>query len=164
MAQEEDRSMPGELTISYSRGNYHVSWTEGYRKTGWDFTAEEFSPELLKDILQTVAPQYTGPAFVQPQPIQFPAGVRDAQPVSKEDVAAREAEWSLRNGGAALGPNGGGVGIDAPAYDDNQLRGLPLPGDWRPPTDQNGNPVDMMALGRAIANASEGYTNDEYED
>ena len=135
-----------ELTIAYSRGKYTVTKTEGLHKTTWDFTAEEFSVELLRDILgvenarplflQPVAPAGEGEqdwnayfeAARQRQSAsmtQFPP----AQP-SKEDVAAREAELALRNGGSALAQ---GLALDAPAIDDAQLKGMALPGDYIPP-------------------------------
>lgn len=133
-----------ELTIAYSRGKYTVTKTEGLHKTTWDFTAEEFSAELLRDILGM---EDSRPLFLQPV---APAGegendwnayfadARNRQAASmtqfpqkqhsREDDAAREAELALRNGGSALAQ---GLALDAPAIDDAQLKGMPLPGDYK---------------------------------
>jgi hypothetical protein len=140
-----------ELTISYSRGKYTVNYQEGFHKTTWGFAAEEFSADLLRDILSKIEPHNQGPLFLQPasQPDMLrnsPSPVRN-EGAERADRAAREAELALRNGGAALGPQGGGVGFEGvPAFEDGALKALALPGDW--------NPVDVSAIGRAIADAA----------
>jgi hypothetical protein len=119
-----------DLTISYSRGKYTVLWTEGYSHTSWAFTADGFNTELLEDILGRVKPT---PLFLQAvatQPtLQHPPNPGQNEGLARADRAAREAEIALRNGGSALAQ---GVAIDAPMYDDKDLKALPVPGDYKP--------------------------------
>lgn len=139
------------LTISYSRGKYHITWQEGMHHTNWDFLAEEFSPELLREILNVVQPNNTGPLFLQPAPNGYMpvAGPPVNEGAARADRAAREAEMALRNGGKALSQ---GIALDAPAYEDNQIKGLALPGDFVVP-------AGLEEAWAAFKAASEG-TND----
>jgi hypothetical protein len=139
-----------DLTIAYSRGKYTVTKSEGYHTTSWQFVAEEFSADLLRDILGVEEPQ---PLFLQPtqtlQNAPYPGWneVKVANPqLEAAEKAAKEGELALMNGGAALSQ---GIALDAPIMDDGQLMAQPLPGDYIPP-------AGLAEAWKAFKEASEG--------